>query len=101
MAHSNERPLTHDRHPTDPFAVGRAVSIWLSHYSPESRGESETTDDEADIALERVLLDQGVLSPADSAYFEHEAAGHRLVHVILEDGTIFEVTTAGTVQDVA
>lgn len=70
--------MTHttDRDPIDPSVVAFAVNGWIAAPS-----------DEADIELEAVLLDQGVLSPSDVVHeFAHHPAG---MHVVLDDGTEF------------
>jgi hypothetical protein len=77
-------PQTTDRDPSNPEAVGRAVAVWAATMGPEI---SHFRADEADAALVAVLLDQGVLSPADidCLSIERESAWHGLVHIFLED----------------
>lgn len=67
---------TLDRDPIDPAVLEFAVNSWLAGPT-----------DEDDIALEAVLLDQGVIRPDEVVHeFAQHAAG---VHVVLDDGTEF------------
>ncbi len=75
-----------DRDAADPQALASDVLLYLL---------ADESSDEADIALEASLLEQGVISPADVvAILTREFFG---VVVHLEDGTIFAIDTFGKV----
>lgn len=52
-----------DRDPADTTTTAMAVNAWLR--ALRTIGATSASRDEADVALEQVLLTQGVLSPAD------------------------------------
>ena len=79
---------TTDRDPIDSQALGQAVTVWLNAHG-----------DEADIALEAVLVAQGVLTPGESVYLERGSREHGVVHAFIEDCTLcLEVDTEGVVE---
>lgn len=80
-----------NRDPQDPSAAGAAVQAWLD--APESY--------EADDALLTILLDQGVISPADDIYAEQQAREHGVVHLFIHGGAILQVSTTGQVEQFA
>jgi len=84
MAQTNTQ--TTDRDAADPQILSIGVLLYFL---------AETRDEEADIALEASLLEQGVVSPTDTiADLSREFFG---VVVRLEDGTMFAVDFAGKV----
>lgn len=89
-----------NRDPADQLDTANAVSVYLGHYSPETHGETDTTDDEADVAFERVLLDQGVLSPTDQVEALHTSYTNREVLVVLAGGEAFTVSARGVVEGI-
>jgi len=96
MSQSLTRP---DRAPIDPRTVGQAVSVYLSHYSPESYGESETTDHEADAEFEAVLIYHAVIAPSEVV--ESFVCSHvgRFVTVQLAGGPVLYVYANGVVHE--
>ncbi len=54
--------------------------------------------DEADIALEKVLVDQGVMKAGEGGYFEPGAREHQLVHIFLGD-RIIQIDTDGKIEE--
>ena len=77
--------MTHvtDRDPIDALTLAFAVDAWAQG------------DHEADIDLEAVLLDQGVIRPDEVIHeLQPGAAG---IHVVLDCGTEFTLTTDGQV----
>lgn len=74
----------------DPQALADAVLVYLV----AAAGEAAITD-EADIALEAALLEQGVIAPHE--VITHIAADLFSVEIHLDDGSIFEVNISGQV----
>jgi len=84
MAQTNTQ--TADRDAADPQILSIGVLLYFL---------ADETNDEADIALEASLLEQGVISPTDIVTaLSREFFG---VVVRLEDGTMFAVDFAGKV----
>ena len=72
---------THDRHPENPVLLAEAVRGWRQAQETTSPG----LRDEADIAFEARLLEQGVINPAD--VIDDIRKSNRGVYVLLADGT--------------
>lgn len=76
--------MTQDRDPANPARVASALAIWLA----AAAGSRRPTDEE-DAALVGVLLDEGVLSPADidDLYIESDSAEHGIAAILLDAST--------------
>ena len=80
---------TTDRDAIDAQTMAFAVDAWMHG--------NHRDDDEADIDLEAVMLDQGVINPGEVI---HEFIPRPMVSailVVLDDGTEFNMTTDGQV----
>lgn len=80
---------TTDRNAIDVLTLAFAVDAWM-------HGDHRDSD-EADIDLEAVMLDQGVINPGEVI---HEFIPRTMVgaiRVVLDDGTEFDMTTDGQV----
>lgn len=78
--------------------LAKAVQAWLSH-----EGLPAHLADEADTALEAVLIDQGILQVGEGAHFDQGflmtgAREHGLVHVFIEGGEIIQIDTEGNIE---
>lgn len=83
--------MTHitDRDAIDAQTLAFAVDAWMHG--------NHRDGDEADIDLEAVMLDQGVINPDEVI---HEFIPRTMVgaiHVVLDDGTEFDMTSDGRV----
>lgn len=80
--------MTTDRDPQDATTLVTALAEWLA--SHRGVGSSWGTD-EADIALETVLLQQGVIAPDEAVSFDFDEDDSGVLRVTLEDGEIFGI----------
>jgi len=78
---------THDRDAADTQALALALRAYLR---PQIRR------DEADVAFEAALLDQGVMAPTEA--ISHIEIGDEWATVSLESGEIFNVYADGTTE---
>ena len=67
--------------------IGAAVNVW---------GATEDGDDEADIALDKVLVAEGVYAAGEPVYFESDHPG--LVHIFLGD-RIIQIDEFGRIEE--
>lgn len=83
--------MTHttDRDPIDAQTLAFAVDAWLHG--------NHRDGDEADIDLEAVMLDQGVIGPDDVIHEFTPVPWAASIHVVLDDGTEFNMTSDGRV----
>lgn len=94
-----------DRDPINAEILGAAVTQWLDQQNwLETTDEQEIWDNashEFDVALEAVLLAQGVISPADAIEsFESciTGIGDRIIIACLEDGAELSLYQDGHVN---
>lgn len=82
---------TTDRDAINPEILAQAVAVY------------RWNDDEADIALEAVLLEQGVIAPHEIVELIEPIVNERLLGLFIQltDGTMFSVTVGGAVHVVA
>lgn len=81
---------TTDRNAINPEILAQAVATYR-------------WNDEADIALEAVLLEQGVINPAEVIELIEPIVNEQLLGLFIQltDGTMFSVTVGGAVHVVA
>lgn len=90
--------MTTNRDPINPQVVAAAAKTWSDRMGFTFGKPTQDECDEADIALERVLLDQGVISPTDVIEYFTESDTGLGIAVGTAEGEGFIIWTDGTVS---
>lgn len=82
---------------TNPEILAAAVKAWLAVEGPDDNPPQAILD-EADAALDKVLVEQGLYKSGDSVYYERGAREHGVVHAFVNGSTIIQIDQDGNVE---